>query len=171
MDTIDYIIISPSFIANISDVNSELDIPPDHCTMTVTLKSKKLRSQDRNISLKLYHKADWSKINESIKNKLNRLSGIFDIIKRRPTNEIKLFLDELASKLIEIIHYEVEKNIPEIKIKERNTYLPECIQQKIKNKRSLRKLYIQTKDQNIKPTLSSIKKEIKKDKNNYREKQ
>ena len=64
-----------------------------------------------------------------------------------------------------------KKNIPEIKIKERNTYLPEDIRQKIKNKRSLRRLYIQTKDQNIKPTLNSIKKEIKKDMNNYRDKQ
>ena len=171
MDTIDYIIISSSVIDNISNVNSELDIPSDHCAMTVTLKSEKLRSEDRNITLKLYPKVDWSKINESIKNKLNRLSGIFDIIKRRPTNKIKLFLDELASKLIEVIHYEVEKNIPEIKIKERNTYLPEYIRQKIKNKRSLRRLYIQKKDQNIKPTWNLIKKEIKKDINNYREKQ
>ena len=139
--------------------------------MTVTLKYGKLRSEDRNISLKLYHKADWSKINGNIKNKSNRLSGIFDILKRRPTNEIKLCLDELASKLIKIIYYEVEKSIPEIKIKERNTYLSEYIREKIKNKRNLRRLYIQTKDQNIKPTLNSIKKEIKKDINNYREKQ
>ena len=73
--------------------------------MTVTLKSEKLRSEDRNISLKLYHKADWSKINGNIRNKQNRLSGIFDILKRRPANETKLFLDKLASKLIEIIYY------------------------------------------------------------------
>ena len=51
MDTIDYIIISPTLMANISGVNSELDIPSDHCTMTVTLKSEKIRSEDRNISL------------------------------------------------------------------------------------------------------------------------
>ena len=80
MDTIDYIIISPSLIASISDVSSELDIPSDHCTMTVTLRSEKLRSEDRKISLNLYHKADWSKINGNIKNKLNRLPGIFDIV-------------------------------------------------------------------------------------------
>ena len=91
--------------------------------------------------------------------------------KRRPVNEIKLFLDELANKLIEIINEEIEKSIPEIKIKERNSNLPEFIRQKIKNKRSLRRLYIQTKDQKIKPTLNSIKKEIKKDIINYREKQ
>ena len=171
MDTIDYIIISPSLIANISGVNSELDTPSDHCTMTVTLKSEKLRSEDRNISLKLYHQADWSKINGNIKNELNKLSGIFDILKRRPTNETKLFLDEMASKLIEIIYYEAEKNIPEIEIKERNTYLSEYIRQKIKSKRSLRRLYIQTNNQNIKQTLNSIKKEIKKDTSNQREKQ
>ena len=58
MDTIDYIIVSPNVVANISNVNSELDIPSDHCTMTVTLTSEKLRSEDRNISQKLYHKAD-----------------------------------------------------------------------------------------------------------------
>ena len=81
MDTIDYIIVSLSLIANISDVNSELDIPSDQCTMTITLKSNKLRSEDRNISLNLYHKVDWSNINANIKNKLNRLSGIFDILK------------------------------------------------------------------------------------------
>ena len=109
MDTIDYIIISPTLIANISGANSELDIPSDHCTMTVTLKSEKIRSEDRNISLKLYHKANWSKINENIKNKLNKLSGILDILKRRPVNEFKLFLDELANKLIEITYYEIEK--------------------------------------------------------------
>ena len=109
MDTIDYIIISPTLMANISGVNSELDIPSDHCTMTVTLKSEKIRSEDRNISLKLYHKANWSKINENIKNKLNKLSGILDILKRRPVNEFKLFLDELANKLIEITYYEIEK--------------------------------------------------------------
>ena len=171
MDTIDYIIFSPTLIANISRVNSELDIPSDHCTMTATLKSEKIRSEDRNISLKLYHKANWSKINENIKNKLNKLSGILNILKTRPVNEIKLFFDKLANKLIEIINDEIEKSILEIKIKERNSNLPEFIRQKIKNKRSLRRLYIQTKDQNIKPTLNSIKKEIKKDKNNYREKQ
>ena len=124
MDNIDYIIVSPNVIGNISSVNSELDISSDHCTMTVTLTSEKLRSEDRNISLKLYHKADWSKINKYIKNKLNKLSGIFDFIKQRPVNEIKLFLDELASKLI-VINHEIENNIPEIRIKDQNTYLPE----------------------------------------------
>ena len=84
--------------------------------MTVKLPSEKLRSEYRNISLKLYHKADWSKINKNIQNKLNKLSGIFDIIKWRPVNEIKLFLDKLASKLMEIINHKIENNIPEIKI-------------------------------------------------------
>ena len=102
-----------------------------------------------------------------MKNKLNKLSGTLDILKRIPANEIKLFLDELANKLIEIIYYEVEKNTPEVKIKERNTNLPEYIRPKIKKKRSLRRLYIQTKDQNIKPTLNPFKKEIQKDINNY----
>ena len=36
MDTKDYIIISPNVITNISNVNFELDIPSDHCTMSVT---------------------------------------------------------------------------------------------------------------------------------------
>ena len=169
MDTIDYITVSPNVIANISNVNSELVIPSDHCTKTVTLTSQKLRSEDRNISLKLYHKADWSKINKNINNKLNKLSGIFNIIKRRPLNEIKLFLDELASKLIEIINHEIENNIPEIRIKDQNTYLSEYIRQKIKSKRSLRRL--QTKHQSIKPSSNLIKKEIKEDINDYRDRQ
>ena len=58
-----------------------------------------------------------------------------------------------------------------MKIKERNTYLPEYIRQKIKNKWTLRRLYTQTKDQNIKPSLDLIKKETKKDVNDYRDKQ
>ena len=133
MDTIDYAIIFPNFIANISNVNSDLNIPSDHCTVTVTISSQKLRSKDRNISLKLCHKTDWSRINENIKNKLNNISG-------------------MGSKMIEIIHQEIENNIPEIKIKERNTYIPEYIRKK--NKRSLRRLYIQARDQNIKPSLN-----------------
>ena len=58
--------------------------------MTVKLISKKIRSDNRNISLKLYHKADWLKINGNIKNKLFKLSGILDTLKRRSENEIKL---------------------------------------------------------------------------------
>ena len=58
-----------------------------------------------------------------------------------------------------------------MKIKERNTYLPEYIRQKIKNKWTLRRLYTQTKDQNIKRSLNLIKKESKKDVNDYRDKQ
>ena len=42
MDTTDYIIIY-SVITNISNVNSETDIPSDHCTMTTTLTSDKLK--------------------------------------------------------------------------------------------------------------------------------
>ena len=110
--------------------------------MTVTLKSEKIRSEDRNISLKLHHKANWSKINWNNKNKLNKLSGKLDILKRSPLNEIKLFLDELANKLIEIIYYKIEINILEIKIKERDTNLPEYVRQKIKNTRSLRRLEV-----------------------------
>ena len=45
MDTIDYITIFSSLIASISIVNSELDTPSDHYTMTVTLTSEKLRSE------------------------------------------------------------------------------------------------------------------------------
>ena len=40
------------------------------------------------------------------------------MIKKRPSGEIELFLDENANKMIEIIHHEIEKNIPEIKIKD-----------------------------------------------------
>ena len=36
----------------------------------------------------------------------------------------------MGSKMIEIIHQEIENNIPEIKIKERNTYIPEYIRKK-----------------------------------------
>ena len=43
--TIDYIIISPSVIANTSNVNCEFDIPSDHCTITLILKLEKIRSK------------------------------------------------------------------------------------------------------------------------------
>ena len=69
-----------------SNVNSKLDIPSDHYTMTVILKSEKVRYESRNISLKLYHKTNWSKTNENIETKLSKLSGFFDITKKRPTN-------------------------------------------------------------------------------------
>ena len=53
MDTKDYIIISPNVVTNIFNVNFELDIPSDHCTMSVTSKTEKLRSKFKYISLKL----------------------------------------------------------------------------------------------------------------------
>ena len=109
MDTIGYVIISPNVIADISNISSE------------ETEDKKRRSEDKNISLKLYHIADRPRINKNIKNKLNKIFGLNDIIKRRPITEIKLSL----KKIIDIIHQETENNIPEIKIKERNISLPE----------------------------------------------
>ena len=50
--------------------------------------------------------------------------------------------------------------------------MPEYIRQTIKDKRSLRRLFIQRKGQNIKPSfLTSVKKGIKKDITDYRDKQ
>ena len=40
------------------------------------------------------------------------------MIKKRPSGETELFLDEKANKMIEITHHEIENNIPEIKIKD-----------------------------------------------------
>ena len=77
MDTIDYIIISPKVIANISKVNSEIGITSDHCTMKTTIKPEKIRSEDRNISVKLYYMADLSKKNGNIKkSKVNYLKHL-----------------------------------------------------------------------------------------------
>ena len=77
MDTIDYIIISPKVIANISKVNSEIGIPSDHCTMKTTIEPEKIRSEDRNISVKLYYMADLSKKNGNIKkSKVNYLKHL-----------------------------------------------------------------------------------------------
>lgn len=42
-----------SVIANMSNVNYELDIPCDHYTMAVKLKPEKVRSESRKISLKI----------------------------------------------------------------------------------------------------------------------
>ena len=43
-------------------------------------------------------------------------------------------------------------------MKDRNTYLPEFIRQKIEKKYNLRRIHIQTKDQSIKPSLNLIEK-------------
>ena len=66
-------------------------------------------------------KNKWNHQNE------NKQSEIFDMIKKRPSGETELFLDEKANKMIEIIHHEIENNIPEIKIKDWNTNLWEYI--------------------------------------------
>ena len=43
------------------------------------------------ISLTLNSKANWAKINKNIKTELRKLSGIFDFIEKRSTNEINIF--------------------------------------------------------------------------------
>ena len=45
---------------------------------------------------------------------------------------MKILLDELINKLIDITLYEVENNILEIKVEYQNTNLPKFIQQKFK---------------------------------------
>ena len=42
-----------SVVGNTSNVNYELDIPCDHYTMAVKLKSEKVRSESRILSLKI----------------------------------------------------------------------------------------------------------------------
>ena len=72
------------------------------------------------------------KISENVKIKLRKLSWIFDCFKNRPKNKMKILLDELINKLIDITLYEVENNILEIKVEYQNTNLPKFIQQKFK---------------------------------------
>ena len=67
MNTMNYIIMSCNIIDNVSNVNSELGIPSDICTNNLTRKQEKVRSESRNILLKLFHWANLSKINEAIK--------------------------------------------------------------------------------------------------------
>lgn len=55
MNTMNYIIMSCNIIANVSNVNSELGIPSDICTNNLTRKQEKVRSESRNILLKLFH--------------------------------------------------------------------------------------------------------------------
>ena len=55
MNTMNYIIMSCNITANVSNVNSELGIPSNICTNNLTRKQEKVRSESRNILLKLFH--------------------------------------------------------------------------------------------------------------------
>lgn len=73
---------------------------PQHNDRDINIRKIKITVQ--KYSPKIISKgANWSKINKNIKIGFNKKSEMLDIIKRRPTNKIKLFLDKVASKLIE----------------------------------------------------------------------
>ena len=46
-----------------------MDIPSDHLSRYFELELENSRESERDIDIKLYHKADWNSINQKIKKK------------------------------------------------------------------------------------------------------
>ena len=141
-----------------------MDIPSDHLSLYFELELENSRESERDINIKLYHKADWNSISQKILKKLNKIQPIFDLIKNKNNIQKQGIIDYAAEKLQNIIFTVSEANIRTIKIKNRNSGLPPNIVSKIKEKRKIRREFTKTKGILLKRKLNKLKKEIKNEK-------
>ena len=120
-DTIDFVFVTQNLIPITSLISTEMDIPSDHLPLYFELKLENSRESERDINIKLYHKADWNSINRKIEKKMDKIQPIFDLLKNKNNIQKQGIIDYAAEKLQNITFTVSEANIPTTKIKNKNS--------------------------------------------------
>ena len=111
-----------------------MDIPSDHLSLYFELELENSRESEREVIIKLYHKANWNNISHKIKKRLDKFQRIFGLLKNKSSIQKQGIIDYAAEKLQDIIYTVSEANIATTTIKNRNLGLPQNIVNNIKKK-------------------------------------
>ena len=131
------------------DMGSDHNIIHSHLTMAAYIET----IQDKTI--KLYHKADWTSINETITSTMS--SHIL-----HPNTSTEHDIDAYVGKLTETICSSIEEKVPTKKLKGNSIGLPVEIRGLILEKRQQRRLWQRTGLQIHKTNYNRLNKQIRK---------
>ena len=88
-DTIDFVFVTQNWIPITLLISTEMDIPSDHLSLYSELELGNSRESERDINVKLYHKADWNSINQKLKKNWARSNQSLIYLKIKTTYKNK----------------------------------------------------------------------------------
>ena len=151
-DIIDYLISSPAIINKIQNLSLNSDLSSDHSAILFDFLTNLNKCIICPLKVKLYHKLDWDSINSSLSNQLTILQDqILDLLSSENADPINT-INNAATILTDSI-LSIYKALPEKTIKP-NTSLLFDIQLLIKQKRKIKRAFIETRNLFLKTILN-----------------
>lgn len=152
-DVKDLIFSSPSMTRTFTEFGVEEDLGSDHSIITATFSQKGINNTLQKKTVKLYHKADWTHINNTITNKMSNIS----LNHKATTKDIDNYITQLTTT----INNTINDNVKTKTINNKQPGLPKHIREMIKEKKYLRKKWQQTGNLYYKTQYNTLNKDIK----------
>ena len=135
----DLIFASPKMMETFQDFWVDEDQGSDHRAIIATFSSQPLTHDKPKEKILLYHKADWTSVNNSITNEMTKLH-----LDHTSSTEA---IDNYTSTLTSVIQTTIIQNVPQIEVKTHSTGIDKTTQDLITEKKQLRKLWQSTRIQ------------------------
>ena len=151
-DVKDLIFASPKMMETFRDFWVDEDLGSDHREIIATFSSQPL-THDKPKKKILYHKADWTAINNAITNAMTKLH-----LDHTSSTET---IDNYTSTLTSVTQTTIKQNVPQIEIKTHSTGIDKTTQYLITEEKQLRKLWQRTRIQHYKTEYNKLNNKIK----------
>ena len=152
-DVKDLIFASPTMMKSFKDFWVDEDLGSDHRTINATFSSQPLTYNKHPKTILLYHKADWTDINNTITNEMTKLH-----LDHTSTIET---IDNFTSTLTATIQNTITTKVKSIEIKQHQVGIDSTIREQITEKKQLRKLWQRTRIQHYKTEYNKLNNKIK----------
>ena len=154
-DVNDLIFISPSLFPCYKEFWVGEDLGSDHSIITGVLHCTPVVNRRPNRTIRLYHKANWKDINDTIMATMDDSSLDME-------NATIQDIDNYVDKLTTTITSTVNDKVPTKSIKGNSVGLPKKIRDLITQKRHMRRLWQTTRDEQHKTAYNRLQKQVKK---------
>ena len=139
-DVKDIIFASKSMTSKFIEFTVEEDLGSDHNIITASFKYTNLTTHTQKRTIHLYHKADWTHINNTITAKMN-----FSTLNHKSTTQD---IDNYTQNLTNAINTTINENVETIELKENSIGISEHVKNLIKEKRQLRNQWKKSRNKN-----------------------
>ena len=147
-DVKDLIFSSKTMTSKFTEFTVEEDLGSDHNIITATFKNTNINTETPKRTIFLYHKADWTHINNTITTKMQ----IHTLNHKSTTTDIDNYTDNLTST----INTTINDNVKTTELKQNSIGIPEHIKKLIKEKRQIRAKWKKYRNKNDKQNYNQI---------------
>ena len=131
----------------------EEDLGSDHNIITATFKNTNINTQNQKKTIYLYHKADWTHINNTITSRMK-----FSTLNHKSTTQD---IDNFTQNLTNAINNTINENVETKEIKENSIGISEHVKKLIKEKRQARNQWKKSRNINDKTKYNQLNSIIK----------